>query len=132
MVHVMGYNYAHAQFQVISLHNLKDIYKRFQFIFQSISKVIMQCDVIVLYMKWKNKFKANPLIWKLERLVFTAFAYLISILRYLDLFDMWMYPLALNQQTFERFNGIISKIYTWFPNKSLCSVTLRWSYLHIK
>ena len=33
-----------------------------------------------------------------------------------------MYPLALTQQTLERFNGIISKIYL-IPNNSLCSVT---------
>ena len=35
---------------------------------------------------------------------------------------LYMYPLALNQQIFERFNGIISKIYM-ILNKSLCSVT---------
>ena len=43
-----------------------------------------------------------------------------------------VYPLALNQQTFERFNGIISIRYTSFPNKRYAVRRMRWSYLHIK
>ena len=40
----------------------------------------------------KNRFEEDPLIWKNfwsnKKLVFTALAYLISILRYSDLFDI--------------------------------------------
>ena len=43
-----------------------------------------------------------------------------------------MYPLALNQQTFERFNGIISRTYLIFLISHYAVWRMRWSYLHIK
>ena len=110
----------------------------------------------------------NLIIWR--KLLFlkvlnigsTAVAYLTSVLRYLDLFDIYvnntlhndflgnreyhwgcrtkslktvhvcMYPLALNQQTFERFNGIISRTYLIFLISHYAVWRMRWSYLHIK
>ena len=44
-----------------------------------------------------------------------------------------MYPLALIQQSFERFNGIISKVDIFHFLISYYAVgRMRWSYLHIK